>query len=138
MMKQRIVLGLIIIAVLVLAACSKAENVAENAKDKVCEDLQKLEEPLDTLVELDAETTVQDVKDDVQLIDSALSALDSTDIDLGLGALDAVQEAWANLEAKVQGLEDTVIGDAAGDIQAAVAKLQDAFDAVIQKACTSD
>ncbi len=132
-MKKNLVLGLALL-LLIFAGCSSIED----AQDKLCDSLAKLEDPLDSLEDINADSKVEDLKKAGEKLEQVLGAIDRTGIDLGLGALDEVEEAFQGLQTKIDEAEEQgTTAETADEIRQAVAKLRAAYDRLKETVCSS-
>ena len=132
-MKKNLLFALALV-LLFVAGCSAVED----AQDKLCESLDKVEEPLDSLENIDAETKVEDLKNAGDKLEQVLGAIDRTGIDLGLGALDDVEEAFQGLQSTIEKAEEQgSTAESADEIKQAVAKIRASYDQLKDTVCGS-
>jgi hypothetical protein len=133
MIKRSMVLGLVALLVF-LVGCSEVEKV----QDQFCDNLEKLEEPLDSLQKIDANTRIQDIQGLRETLDKAFDLIDKSPIDLGVGALDEIEQTFRNLQQKLQDAEEQgTLQDVADDIKQAGVQVRAAYDKLHRQVCGS-
>jgi cell fate (sporulation/competence/biofilm development) regulator YlbF (YheA/YmcA/DUF963 family) len=127
-------LFMLAIAILLLAGCSAVED----AQSKVCESLDKIEEPLGSLEDIDADTKIEDLKNAGDKLDQVLDTIDRTGIDLGLDALDDLEEKFRSLQTTIDQAEESgSTEETIDEIRQKVAEIRASYDKLKETVCNS-
>jgi hypothetical protein len=101
-----------------LTACED-EPSADEARDALCDDLSAFRDATQELSDIDANSTVGELEDARDDLAAAWDDVQASAEDVDDPKLEELEEAYASLEATIDGIdEETMISDAIADVQA--------------------
>lgn len=131
---KKYLIGLLLVLSIVAAGCS--QPTVEEATDAFCTNLQAFGDALANLEEINATSTVGELKNATESVEDAWNATTKSARDLNEVKLDTVDEAWKNLRRTINQVSaDDTLAAAVANVSADIQEVRIAYQQIGDATC---